>query len=615
MDFVSPTPLSVLLLPVAILLFLLPGWLLARKLAAPSPLAAAFLGSSALLFVLMLLLHTLGVPLHAGTVGAAFALAALGLARFARRSPQSFAFTCPAFSVDARWLWLLPPALAVTSLALRALLDPLSGYDNGFRWDYLARLFLFRGSLAGYPPITSADFEYYSWCDGIPPLIPFLNFWIYAFTSSISPVLTSVRVIGEALLLGNVIHRYGQLLWGRQGGGPALAAISSSALALWSVAMGQETGLTALALVAMLYYLELAAQTPRRSLVFWAAIAAAIGALSREYGLAFPVLGAAILLATPRLRATLPLFVATVLALTVPWYARNAWVTGNPLYPHPLGGLFPGNAVHDESLRYFREYWSLDASTSDPSFIPRFLTVLCGVLVLLGLIGAWRAGRRGFALGSGVVLVVTIWFVLILPQAGAGWVYSARALSPALALLAVFSGWLATAPRWMRTAAALALSVAAVDAARRSWFLPTGAMASPWSASFDPWRTEKAMLHQITVDPVWRSLALSAAGKGVIVDHPASHALLTQQGGTAVPFFSPLLQPAFDPTVGFEDALQQLIDHRVKFITFSNVNPVTTKLVNAHAFWVTLHTRFQPNVRVGPLEIYELEHLEPAANP
>lgn len=615
MDFVSPTPLNVLLLPVAVLILLLPGWLLARTLAAPSPWVAAFLSSSALLFVLMLLLHALGLPFHAGIVGAGFGLAALGLARVARSRPRGFAFTWPGFFVNARPLWILPPALAAASIALRALVDPLSGYDNGFRWDYLARLFLFHGSLAGYPPLTAADFEYYGWCDGIPPLIPFLNFWIYALTDSISPVLTSVRVIGEAWLLGNVIYRYSQLLWGRDGGAPALAAISSSALALWSVAMGQETGLTALALVAMFYYLELAAQSPRRSLVFWAAVAAAIGALSREYGLAFPVLGAGFLIATPRLRPALPLFAGTVLALVMPWYARNWRVTGNPLYPHPFGGLFPGNAVHDESLRYFHEFWSLDKSAGDPSFIPRFLAALCGGVVFLGLIGVWRAGRRGAALVSGIVLVVVIWFLLILPQAGAGWVYSARALSPALALLAVLSGWLATAPTWLRTTAALLLSVAALDAARRSWLLPEAPTASPWSASFDPWRAEKATLRRISFDPIWRSLAVSAGGNGVVVDHPASHALVTQQGGNAVPFFSPMLRPAFDPTVRFEDALQHLIDHRVKFITFSAVNPVTIRLVNAHAFWATLRTRFQPNVRAGPLEIYELRRLKPAANP
>lgn len=613
MEFISPPLLSVLALPVAIFLFLLPGWMLVKRWPTPAPFVAAFLASSAILFNGVLLLDALSIPLHAGTLLLALALPTAAFGWLGRKNPSPFAWTWPGIRPGIAAAWAVPPVIALVSIVARAVIDPLSGYDNGFRWDYLARLFLMNGSLSGYPPITAGDFEYYSWCDGIPPLVPLLNLWTYALTGSTAPVLTAVRVIGEALLLGVIVYRYSRLLWGDRAGGAALAVFATSALALWSIAMGQETGLTALSLVAMLYFLEFHAREPRPALVFWAAIAGSVGALSREYGLAFPAIGFGILALSRTPRARLVLFASTAGALTIPWYGRNALITGNPLYPQPLGGLFPGNAVHDESLRYFRDYWSLEGGAFDPMFIPRFLAVLCGLAVVAGLIGTWRAGRRAVIALLGVGLVTSIWFILILPQTGAGWVYSARALSPAIALCAVLGGWMGMLRNRASILVVLVACAASADAARRSWLLPINSTAKPWNYSFASWRSQKDLVDRISTNPIWAALATASGGRGVVVDHPTSHVLLTLQGGRAVPFFSPLLAPTFDERTDFATALRQLLAADIEFVTLSKVNPVTQKLVKAHLFWTTLRSRYRPNVHTGALEIYELDRLQPTA--
>lgn len=606
MGFVTPTLSSVLWLPVGAVLFLLPGQLFARRLACPAPWLAGFLASAVYLFNLAVLFSAIGVPLEFRTVAAGLTLATLGAWKLPQRTlarrPLSF------LPRSGDWLWLLPPFFALLSVSVRAVIDPLSGYDNGFRWDYLARLILAHASMGGYPPVSAADFEFYAWCDGIPPLVPLINFWIYATADSIAPSLIAMRVIGEAVLLGYAIHRYASLLWGERGGASALAAVSASSLAIWSIATGQETGLTAISLVAMLYYLELAKREPAAHGVRWAAVAAGVGALSREYTLIYFCLGAGVLLSRRVPLRSLAEFSAIATAIAAPWYVRNWITTGNPLYPQTLGGIFPGNSVHEEVMRYVTENWSPLNGRIDPTYLAIYLGPVAAVTALFGLVGA--AKRRPGTLPAllGVVTVTGLWAASLRHTDG-GWNYAARILLPALAVLAVLSGWIGEARARIRYLLLSVLSLAAIDASRRAWMLPTTAMSSPANFSFQPWRDMRDTLRQIGNERVWAILAHEAGTSGIVVDHPANHALVTMQGGTAVPFFSPALRPAFDDTLPFETALRQLQDSKIRFVVLTPVSPVTEKLVRAHPFWSTLVSRFEPASTVGLLTIFDLSHL------
>src|ERR1051326_5594888 len=141
MEFVPPTIEALAKLPIAIIAFLLPGWLLTRRVSVALPVVAAFVGSAAILLNLVLLLDAFHVPLHVGTVGAGLALIS-GLLAWSMRGR-------PATAIPRRdlprlegieWFWLLGPTLALISIVARAVIDPISGFDNLFRWDYLARL-------------------------------------------------------------------------------------------------------------------------------------------------------------------------------------------------------------------------------------------------------------------------------------------------------------------------------------------------------------------------------------------------------------------------------------------------------------------------------------------
>jgi hypothetical protein len=603
MNFVTPTWSQALLLPVVVLAFFVPGWLMARRWPTPVPVVTALLGSGAALLLLVLGLDALRLPLHAGTLGLGFAAAAAALVwRWPADRPL---FGRPAAVAPPRaWWWLLPIACAAASTGLRAVLDPLCGYDASFRWDYLARLFLAHQSLAGYPPLTAADFELYSWPDGIPPLIPLLNLWIYAGTGTIAPVLTGVRVIGEAGLLGLLVYRYARLLWGEGGGLPAVAALGSSALALWSVQTAQETGMLAISLVAMLYLLELHRREPRLRYVLWAAVAAAVGALSREYGLSYPLLGLAVLLARRQARAA-AWFALLAAAVAAPWYVRNWVLTGNPLYPQTLGGLFPGNAVHEEQMSYYRQQWGLRTSPAEVRLIPLFLLVLAGGVTLTGLAGLLRLRTRAALPAAGAALVGAIWFFLNLPQSGGGWGYANRVLLPTLALFAVLSGWLGTVARRWQWVLAVPLTLLAIDAGRRAWMQPEYPLAEALPYSFQHWRTTFAFMHDPVPMQLWRRVARDAAGGGVVVDHPAHHVLLTMVNGNAIPWVSPALAPSFDDRLPFDEALARLRRANVRYATFNPYNPITGRLIHAHPFWRELFRR-EPTGHSGQLLIYDL---------
>lgn len=608
MSFVAPTWGQVLLLPLVLGCFLLPGWLMARRWPTPAPLVTAFLGSATLLFLLVLALEAVGVPLQVRTLGLGFAAASaallwrwpLGTPRFARDPARPTRH-------GAAWWWWLPVAGAAISLVLRAVMDPQCGFDATFRWDYLARLFLTHQSLAGYPPLTAADFEYYSWCDGIPPLIPLLNLWIYAGTGTIAPVLTGARVVGEAWLLGLVVFRYARLLWGDAGGLPAVAALASSALALWSLQIAQETGVLAISLVAMLHLLELHAREDRLSLTIWAAVAAAIGALSREYGLAYPLLGFGLLLMRRQGRAAL-WFALVAAAVCAPWYVRNWVLTGNPLYPQTLGGLFPGNAVHDEQMQYFRDFWSLRTGPSSPLIIPQFLAVLAGAVVLTGLVGLGRLRSRALPPALGIGLVGAIWFFLNLPQSGGGWVYASRVLLPGLALLAVLSGWLGTVQRRPQVVLVVLLTLVSGDAARRSWMLPVDPFTPALSLSFASWRTMHDFATRTAPYRLWTDLTRRAGGGGIVVDHPAHHSILTLCGGRAVPLVSPVLAPAFDEQQPFEAVVAGLRRAGIRYVTITPANPVTAQFVKRHRFWRELGRR-NPSGAFELVAIYDLDRV------
>ncbi|HEX3876996.1 MAG TPA: hypothetical protein VHW24_08420, partial [Bryobacteraceae bacterium] len=132
------------------------------------------------------------------SVGAALLALSGGTALLARRVGARSAketSTTPFRRLEQVLLWSV--ALACTVVLARAAIAPLTGYDTIFRWDFLARRILALGNFTFYPPLQLGDFRSYFYPDGIPPLVSFAYWWLYAATGKYLPVITCLWVAAQ----------------------------------------------------------------------------------------------------------------------------------------------------------------------------------------------------------------------------------------------------------------------------------------------------------------------------------------------------------------------------------------------------------------------------------
>jgi len=201
--------------------------------------------------------------------------------------------------------------------------------------------------------------------------------------------------------------------------------------------MGQETGLTAISLIATLYFIGSAKGENDRSAMVMAGLSAALGFLSREYGGAFIVCGVIACLWKRCSRTSVLTFVAASLLPTVPWYIRNWVVAGNPFYSNPVGHLFALNSVHTGILTSYIAQFGFRANAS--KLLPQLLQIgllMFPIQLLLGIGGVLRERRRFVPLAFSCLVVVLLW-VYSVGRTSGGLLYSCRVLSPVLALLSV----------------------------------------------------------------------------------------------------------------------------------------------------------------------------------
>jgi hypothetical protein len=420
-----------LLLPILLPLGLfLPGYFAARlfglRLWAPS----AFVLSLPLLFHCVFWLGVAGVPIKVWSV-APLLIAATGALKWAQRK---FA---PPEKVEKKTPWtgeerILLAACGVVGLILlvHSARTPLAGEDTRFRWDFLAQLIGQAGNFNFYPPLKPADFRSYFFVDGIPPLVSFTHWWLYASAGDYLPSLISVRVAAE--FFGTLAFTYGatSALFSRRAGVLAAAALAASPLYFRAVFLGQETGLTALAVAAMLYFIVSARQPVA------AGLAAAVCALSREYGW-IALVGGVIALAWRReSRRQMVVFAGVAVAAGAPWYVRNWIVAGNPIYSLRLLG-FAVNPVHDAFLQFYKS--QLGVQTWTASVWVRVFLLLCQLALpqmLVGLPMAVRNFRKHGYLLAIAILTMGLW-ILSVGYTSGGMEISMRVLSPALVVLSI----------------------------------------------------------------------------------------------------------------------------------------------------------------------------------
>ena len=356
------------------------------------------------------------------------------------------------------------------------------------------------------------------------------------------PGLTAPLVSFQFVLVVVAVFALARQLFSPRAAVFAAALVACTPLIGWASAMGQETGLTGIALVALLLYLPRTRADESAATIVVAALAAALGALAREYGLAIPLLGLGLCLARRLSPRACAIFAVAVAVSVVPWYARNWALTGNPLFGLALGGWFPVNEVHGWlNASYQAEHgWA-----HLPPEALRLVLTNCLAALIGGIAGVVLFFRSAPALVVAAALFVALWAVS-LGYTAAGFIYALRVLNPALALAAVLGG--AALARWVPErrslgAITIALTLFAVDAALRTLTLPANVYRVPPRE----WLVAGRALHDYHGRPLYRELARIAGQERMLVLGP--NALLTKQGARTVPLWSPEVRFVFDATL------------------------------------------------------------------
>lgn len=468
----------------------LPGFAVGRMLRLSAPLSVAIPFSAVLLSLAVLACDAVGGPIGIIPVGSmliAGGLVAAGLASLfatadslpAPLDPSPRGSPLPTVVWAAAAAGMLTTMLAIAG---RLSVFPLTGFDTCWRWENLARLLLTHESLAFYPPRSSADFAIYPYADGIPPLVASTYWWLYACLGRPAPGLTTPLVLSQFVIAGALVWQAARELWGREGGFVAVWCLLMTPLFVDAVAIGQETGWTAIAVAGQVAYGLEARRTGRRGAAIAAGLFASLACLARDYGPALGVCGFLALAAWPQSRRLLPWFIATTALVGGPWYIRNWLLTGNPLYSNPGSFGLPVNPVHAAIIHHYTTI--LGFTNFDTAKWLRLIGILAGggiVPLVMGTASFGRSLRALWPLLVTALVVAALWAWSVGHTAG-GLRYSVRVLAPAWVLLAIAAGSLAgPLARWLAAGPMLARAGIATLVMLTGFWSTLSAVAHPYT--------------------------------------------------------------------------------------------------------------------------------------
>lgn len=463
---------------------LLPGVLLGRLARSEAPLESGFVLSLIALFGVTLGAQFLGVPLDWWTVSLGLLGVGVGAWALGRRLGDA-EFRGPWLPEGPRWGWALLAGVSAL-LLFRCAMQPLTGFDTVFRWGYLAELMLEERNLDFYPPRSAEDFSLYFYIDGIPPLVSTTYWWLYAHAGAVTRRWTAIPVVLQWLCAASFAWRLAARIATPRAGAYAATVVVLTPLYLRWVAIGQEAGLVALGVIAGVYFVECArAGDDPRSMAL-AGASFSLAPLAREWGWVFLACAAWLALRKGRSWRDLSVLIGASVVCAAPWYLRNAFLTGNPLYDLPLGGLFSVNPVHEGIVAITHEYLGWGVRPGEK--------LAAGALELLGyaplqvVVGIpcwWVFRERLRGLTPFLWMNLAMWFMAV-PYAAGGVVYTTRVLAPSLILLSLpiaFAAERALEQRWGRrvlVAAAAPLGVWAVLVTLLFPARPTALPVSSW---------------------------------------------------------------------------------------------------------------------------------------
>ena len=545
----------------ALLLLVFPGWRVARAYGLPLSGLAGFISGTVGFLLLILVLDAPCFGFAPRIIIPAW-LAVCLLSLLVRRRPallpqQHF----PGWGRISWWLLLIIPALAV--VCYRAAVQPLFGVDTVFRWNFLAEQMLARGTLAFYPPVSAADYTIYGWPDGIAPVVSALYFWGYTLAGAARPALTAPVVISQFLLLLALVHAWTRQLATPRAAMLACVLLTGSPIVLWSTAMGQESALLAIALLAMLFYLPVSRASEFAPATLFAGLSAALGGLAREYGPAIFFFGLVLCLVRRLSVRSIGLFLLSGAGSMLPWYARNWLHTGNPVFNLDVAGLFPVNLAHLRLMEVYHHTfgWSQLPPEAARIFATNSLTAIAGLAA-----GLFVRHPLANQLRVALLLVVTLWAISI-GYSASGFTYALRVLTPGLGIAAVLGG--VAIDRWRLPhlagyGLAVSLFILSGDAALRALLLPSNVYRIPPSS----WLAVSGGLYEFQQLPVNRQLAELTAGRRILVPGPTGP--LNHDGASTVPIWSPEVSYLWDDAIAPAEAARRLIQSNIHFVLLTN---------------------------------------------
>lgn len=424
---------------------LIPGYAAAKTLRLRSPLFAAFPLSALIICQSVTALAIFGgritFPVMALILSAV--TTACGVSVKLRKPPEQ-PFIPVQNSADESSPWANPAlamaVLLILATAFRTTLYPLGGFDTFTRWDALAREMLRYGSLSFYPPVSGADFSIYTLPDGFPPLVASVYWWIYAATGAASPQLTAISVTLQLASILGLSWYAAETAFGKRAASFTLLALTASPLLSRSIEIGQESGFLTLAVAGQICFALAAVRKPATTLVFAAALFAALGSLAREYGPALALPGFLILVFNPDTRRHAWRYAAIAAIVASPWYIRNWLIAGSPLYPVSLPGSPHINELLNALMKYYGEIFGLSRyGVKEWLELGNMLIAGGSVALVVALPYLAVKGRRLYPYILSLLLVSCLWLWSIGSTSG-GIVYSMRVLAPSLVILAMIAG-------------------------------------------------------------------------------------------------------------------------------------------------------------------------------
>jgi hypothetical protein len=561
--------------------FLLPGYFISLLLRSRTPWASGFVVSLLVLFHGVFWLGVLGIPVRPGTVAGWLigASAIAGIAVLWRRPAPAAEAAAP--DPRAERLWRLAAQAAGVMgllLLLRAMMAPLTGYDTYWRWEFLATRLLERERFDFYPPVAPEHYTTYFFAEGLPPLVPFAYWWLYAAQGAAAPALTAILVVAQYAVVMIVTYKIGKILFSPLAGFLAVLTLATSSLFFWSVIMGQETGLTALSVAGMIYFLAAARSGQECGSVVLAGLCAALGALAREYGWAFTACGLVMLLWQRTGVKAVAVFVATALVVAGPWYVRNWWLTGNPLYSNRLLGL-PVNEVHAAIIDSYRERMGVASWTArDWWNIGEYLLSRTPLQFVLGPVAALVLWRRCGYLGITAAVVVALWLSSIGYTSG-GPRYACRVLSPALVVLSVALAGALDRIRvlWVMKLVGVGFLILYLRAAAYALVYPAPFRAVPVSAWLDAFR-QQVLPNQIEEQFRGKLPEVLPPGSRILCENTYLHAALAGTGYDIIPVWSPEVRFLFDPGLALPQIHARLREQGIVAIFYDEKSAITPYL-------------------------------------